>query len=155
MEQHAQVRLQTDGDGFLSQECPKCRKRFKIRFGEGSDKPVGYCPYCDHSGQQCWWTTEQVEYFTRVAGKKLVEPILQDFAKKINRLNRRDSLLQVKARVSGDQTTPQPPPEPETPSELVTFECCGERVKVESGLESYNCVTCGKRKPYRGALKGS
>lgn len=38
------VALPTDSDGFVSQECHACSKRFKAVFGEGSDRPIAIVP---------------------------------------------------------------------------------------------------------------
>src|ERR1700694_4529385 len=61
--------LKADADGFLSQECPYCNKVFKAAFGKGSRKPLSYCPYCGAQGQNCWFTTTQMDYLRRAALK--------------------------------------------------------------------------------------
>jgi|SRR6516162_250117 ribosomal protein S27E len=58
--------LRADADGFISQHCPHCDKRFKAVFGNGSDKPLSYCPYCGSKGEN-WWTPEQMQYLDLVA----------------------------------------------------------------------------------------
>lgn len=68
------VSLPTDGDGFVSQECPACCKRFKVVFGEGSQRPIGHCPYCGHAGEGCWWTQDQADFLAAVAGQKIAGP---------------------------------------------------------------------------------
>lgn len=62
--------LKPDADGFLSQECPHCNKRFKVRFGKGSKKPLSYCPYCGTNGHHGWWTAVQMQHMDLVASKK-------------------------------------------------------------------------------------
>ena len=81
------VPFSTDEDGYISQECPKCEKRFKVKYGEGSDKPISFCPYCKHEGQNCWWTKEQVDYFGAVVMKESVEPEFKKMAKECERCN--------------------------------------------------------------------
>lgn len=60
-----EVSFPTDSDGYLSQECPSCEQIFKVVFGEGSEEPISFCPYCGHSGRDCWYTKPQVEYMLR------------------------------------------------------------------------------------------
>tara|TARA_R110002072_G_scaffold280331_1_gene442635 strand:+ start:401 stop:823 length:423 start_codon:yes stop_codon:yes gene_type:complete len=55
-------KLNLDDDGFVTQECPSCNKQFKVEYGKGADGPIQFCPYCDHTGEDCWWTTEQAKY---------------------------------------------------------------------------------------------
>ena len=64
------VSLNTDDDGFLSQRCPSCERRFKVKFGEGSDRPISFCPYCGHNEEGCWWTQEQADYLAAQAGNQ-------------------------------------------------------------------------------------
>jgi hypothetical protein len=80
-----QVSLATDNDGFLSQECPTCMRRFKVLLGQGSDQPIRHCPYCGHEGEGCWWTTEQADYLAAVASEELIGPELKKMARDFNR----------------------------------------------------------------------
>jgi len=62
--------LTADPDGFLTQECPYCSRRFKAAFGKGSRKHLRYCPYCGIEGQNCWYTLKQIRYLEKVARGK-------------------------------------------------------------------------------------
>ena len=73
----------TDADGFLSQECPSCEQRFKVVFGEGSEEPIAYCPYCGHNGQDCWHTQSQVDYIQAVAANVALAPELKKFERQM------------------------------------------------------------------------
>jgi len=138
-----QVSLNTDADGFLSQECPTCAKRFKVVYGQGSDRPVSFCPYCGHEGQQCWWTPEQAAYFQGVVGDRVVTPMLDDFARNINRMGRPGDFLRMKAAVSHNPPAAAPA-EPDGAMVLATFVCCGETIKHDGSVDHVHCVICGQ-----------
>lgn len=136
------VSLDTDADGFLSQECPSCMKQFKVKFGEGSNLPIGFCPYCGHAGKGCWWTQAQADYLSAMAGDKFVRPMLDKFARDINRNSRSGGLLSMKASVSHG---PQPirPNEPNDEMPILTFACCNERMKHDGTVAKLHCIICG------------
>ena len=136
------VTLATDSDGFVSQECPVCARRFKVVFGEGSEQPISHCPYCGHSGQNCWWTQDQADYLTGVAGEEFVDPLLDDFARRINRSNRPGGLVRFSAKVTHGPR-PSQPTESDAPMPILTFRCCGERVKHDGSAATLHCVICG------------
>jgi len=137
------VSLETDADGFLSQECPACLKRFKAVFEEGSDKTIGHCPYCGHVGNDCWWTEEQIAYFQGVVTDEMVAPMLGDFARDINQMSRPGDLVQMKAEVSHDPSAAAPV-EPDGDLQVATFACCGERIKHDGSADRLRCVICGQ-----------
>ncbi len=139
------VSIPTDADGYVSQECPGCRRRFKVRFEQGTGKTLSHCPYCRHDGEQCWWTTEQVEYLQAVASKQVVEPMLNDFARDMKRLNKPGSFIKFDAKVS-HRPTPRAPAESETPMPVAEFECCQESIKHDGRSPELRCVICGKTK---------
>ena len=138
-------RFGTDEDGYISQECPKCEKRFKVKPGEGSNKPISFCPYCKHEGQNCWWTKEQVDYFESVVMKESVEPEFEKMAKEINRNSHKDSFVTVSMDF-------KPSPKPIVPKETksnwpyIIFECCSEKIKYEQSQKELFCIICGKEK---------
>ena len=137
------VVLAMDSDGFVSQECPACSKRFKVVFGEGSNRPIGYCPYCGHAEQNCWWTQEQADYLAATTGQEIAGPLLDDFVREVNRMSRPGDFLQVSAKVDRGPR-PSRPAETDSSMKSVTFECCGERVKHDGSLARLYCIICGK-----------
>ena len=77
---------------MLGRECPdsNCKGYFKVRLGNVNDIDSLSCPYCGAKGGKLdFLTADQLKYVKTIAAKQLVEPILKDFAKKINGLNRR------------------------------------------------------------------
>jgi len=142
MDKNVKVTLSTDNDGFLSQECPGCQRRFKVNFSEGSDQPISFCPYCGHNGTGCWWTPEQAEYLSAKAGKEIIAPELDKMARDFNRKTK-DGLISMNMKVS-HSPTPPPPKEPNEDWPQVTFSCCDEVIKHDGQNSDLRCVICGK-----------
>ncbi len=136
------VSIPTDEDGFISQVCLSCRRRFKVKFGEGSDKPVGFCPYCAKQGDD-WFTESQHAYFVSAVNERVVGPMLDDFASRINRMNRSRGLVRVGAEITHDPPAPEPI-EPEEDWPIVTFSCCDEPIKHDGNQEVLHCIICGQ-----------
>lgn len=136
------VSIQTDDDGFLSQECPDCQRRFKVNFREGSDQPISFCPYCGHNDTGCWWTPEQAEYLSAKAAEEVVGPELEKMARDFNRSSS-GGLISMNMKV-GHSPIPPAPEEPSDDWPVVTFECCGERIKHDGQDSELRCVICGK-----------
>ncbi len=61
------VPLKPDTGGYTTQQCKKdgCEKKFKVKFGNGSNDSIAYCPYCGYQGQ--FWTVEQMQYLDCMA----------------------------------------------------------------------------------------
>jgi len=137
------VALATDQDGFLSQECPACRKRFKAKFESGRSRPISFCPYCRHCGTDCWWTPEQAEYFAAAVGNRVVAPILDRFARDFNRSRRPGGLVSMSMSASHGPK-PNPPVEHDEPMRLASFACCNERVKLSPAARAASCIICGE-----------
>ena len=135
------VSIEVDDDGFMSQECPSCTRRFKIKPGEGSDEPVRFCPYCDHTGDGCWWTQEQADYLGAVAGAEFLEPELDRLAKSINSSGA-GGFLSMSMTVEKPKR-PQAPHEATEGWPTVLFPCCGEEIQHDGDNEDLFCVICG------------
>lgn len=139
------VSLKTDVDGYISQECPNCMKRFKVNPNAGSEQPISYCPYCGHNGKNCWWTQEQVKYMMGEVNKTVVEPEFDKMAKEINRKSRPGNFIDItmKVKKSPKHTKPE---ETNEPMPMMTFECCGETIKHENNISEIYCIICGNKK---------
>ena len=138
------ISFATDKDGFVSQECPSCSGRFKVQFGEGSDKPISFCPYCSHHGQDCWWTPEQAEYIQQVAqnmATQVIDRELDNMARSINHSGRGNITMTRSARRRGN--TPNRPEELDLDLPITEFACCGERVKLFESEAPISCIICG------------
>ena len=130
-----EISLPTDTDGFLSQECPSCGLRFKVTFGQGSEAPISYCPYCGYEGANCWHTQEQVNYIQAVAINIALMPELKKLKLASGGL--------LKFNMKSDISNPTAPPiEADEPMTVLHFPCCNESIKVER-YERHFCIICG------------
>jgi hypothetical protein len=77
------VVVRADRDGFLSRQCPVCQKRFRVKPGEGSKLPLGFCPYCGHEGRGCWFTPAQSKYFRAAAQIAMKKTVFGPFAQQL------------------------------------------------------------------------
>lgn len=134
-----EVTLPTDADGYLSQECPSCEQRFKVIFGEGSEEPISYCPYCGYYGHNCWYTKAQVDYLQSVAANVALKPEL----KKLERQLKGGSKGFLKIDMQSNLPEPFPSPmEVDDPFDIFDFPCCNETIKV-TRQDKHFCIICG------------
>lgn len=134
-----EVSFTTDADGFLSQECPSCELLFKVLFGEGSEEPISYCPYCGYNGQNCWHTQPQVDYMQAVATNVALGPELKKLEPKLKGMSKGFLKIEMKS------TLPKPPPAPmetDDPFDILHFPCCNEKIKV-TRYNHHFCIICG------------
>jgi hypothetical protein len=140
------VSFNTDSAGFISQECPTCRRRFKIQPGKGSPNPVSHCPFCEHAATDCWFTPEQAEYLGAVATHNVLGPELDKLDRAFRRMGSDSGGV---IRVTGRVEKPRVPPTPEESDDempvTATFACCGETIRHEPANRPTYCVICGKR----------
>ncbi|XXY16791.1 hypothetical protein WME88_52000 [Sorangium sp. So ce216] len=138
------VKLATDTDGFVSQECPGCENRFKVVLGAGSDKSISFCPYCGHEGRDCWWTPEQAEYLSSIVADELIGPELERMARSFNQRGRGSSFVRMTMSVDRPQRRAMPE-EPDEEMPTTTFVCCNERVKHQATDNKHlYCIICGQ-----------
>nr|VFK42611.1 MAG: TIR domain-containing protein [Candidatus Kentron sp. TC] len=133
------ISFPTDTDGFLSRECPSCEQRFKVVFGQGSEEPISYCPYCGYNGQECWHTRPQVDYMQAVAADIALGPELKKLERQLKGMS--NGLIEIELKSS----LPKPPPAPmetDDPLETLRFPCCNETIKVTRHNQHF-CIICG------------
>ena len=108
-------------------------------FGQGSEEPISYCPYCGYTGQQCWYTQEQLDYMQAVAVDIAIAP-------KLNELERHlKGASQGLLRIHTKSNLPKPPPPPienDDPFDVLHFPCCTETIKA-TRHERHFCIICG------------
>lgn len=136
------VNFPTDLDGFLSQECPSCKQAFKVVFGEGSEEPVSFCPYCGYEGQDCWWTQEQADYAKAVAYNLTVKPELEKLSKRLNKKSKGWLKVSLSADLLGGEKSPV---DVERDFNIYHFPCHRETIKAHR-YEKLFCIVCGKEK---------
>jgi hypothetical protein len=98
------VTIPTDENGMVGRQCPSfdCGQYFKLKPGTGL--PIGDCgcPYCGTRAEAAEFSTpDQIEYAKSVAVEEVVGPMLEDFKRDIEALNRpsRNSLISLKFSV--------------------------------------------------------
>lgn len=82
-----------DKQGFIGRECSKCGRYFKVRVGTGLKTTKCHCPYCNHlANNSDFGTHDQIEYAKSVGlrqiHKEVIEPMMKDFQRSIEKLNR-------------------------------------------------------------------
>ena len=147
MEERTTISIPTDSEGFISRKCPECSKLFKIKLGEGSDKPLAHCPYCNAHGDD-WFTDEQRTYVEAASGnfaQNVVGKKLDEMTRRFNRGMPRGGFITAKMTHKPSPRRPLPPvpAETEEPMPVATFGCCGETVKHDGSAEVLHCVICG------------
>lgn len=139
--------LPLDGDGFLRRECPTCEREFKWRPSESEAEgatpdPAGYyCPYCGVQAKEVWLTKAQVEVARATLVKEVVDPMLNDFTRKLQSSS--SGMFKVTANHA---PAPQPPTLSE-PDDMrqVDFGCHPtEPIKVlDDWTGPLRCLICG------------
>ncbi len=105
MNQRISVSISPDENGFIGRECPKCKDYFKVKSGTGLPIQQHTCPYCNYTGNNNeFFTEDQIEYAKSVAIKKAVGPILDSFHRSLKKLetSTRGRFIQIKVRTSGN-----------------------------------------------------
>lgn len=133
------VNLNLDSDGFISQECPKCGKGFKIDPNTGTDGPIQYCPYCKHMGSDCWWTKEQAAYIVELVERSAAADLfsaLQDAC---------SGSSSMKVTAEPPRPTPTAPQETESDWPIVEFPS-KVRIKHDGTHAEIHCPVTGVAK---------
>src|SRR5437899_249642 len=119
-----EIKLNTDQEGFITQECPACGHRFKVSYGREA-RLVMFCPYCRHEGTS-WWTRPQASYIEAnevVKGADQLERMLTAVLKGSNPITPKGGAA---------------PSEPDEPWAVVEFPS-KERVKHDGSKKSLYC----------------
>lgn len=140
------ISFELDSDGFMSQECPSCAKRFKVLFTNGEEKgsgPLGHCPYCGHKGEGCWWTAAQAKYIE----DSVVAPFEDELSRVMRDLSRpsRSGSIKIDFKGTGTRARPVKPVEPDDPMPIILFACHNEKVKHDGSMDELRCIICGMR----------
>lgn len=134
-----EISFPTDPDGFLSQECPSCSQRFKVIFGQGSEEPISFCPYCGYNDQGCWHTQDQVDHIQAMAADTIIAPELRKIEQKFKRTSNGFFELDIKSNLPKPSVAPM---ETDDPFDILHFPCCKETVKVDKQQKHF-CLICG------------
>jgi hypothetical protein len=142
------VPVDLDDDGFLRRECPHCEREFKWRPADDSEpmQAGGYhCPYCNRQADQnAWFTKPQLEYVEAIAANEVVGPLLDEFGRSVDRINRSSSGM-ISARFERDDIPPAVKPHEPNDMRRVDFKCHSkEPLKVlDDWTGQVHCLICG------------
>lgn len=147
MSDQTTISIPTDDDGFISQKCPACSKLFKAEFGEGSDKPLGYCPYCGAAGGD-WYTDEQRAYIEAAGRNFALEVVRRELGEMTRSFNRGVpcggiTTAEMSLEPTPEEPLPPVPAESNEPMPVASFRCCNERIKHDGSSAALHCVICG------------
>ena len=134
-----EISFPTDTDGFLLQECPSCDQRFKVIFGQGSEEPISFCPYCSYNGQGCWFTQDQANHIQAMAVDTVLAPELRKFEQRLKGTSKGLFRLDMKSNLPKPSSAPM---ETDDPFDILHFPCCKETVKVDRQQKHF-CIICG------------
>lgn len=126
--------LPLDAERFMSQECPHCSRRFKVKPEELPLAKLAHCPYCEHDGEGCWWTPGQAAVIKAIGVRMVAEQL-------------NEGMRGSKAWRPGPlPTIPDPPVESvdEFPTTHM-FACCNATIRHDGASTSFRCVICGTR----------
>jgi len=136
-----EVSLNTDGQGFISQMCPSCNRRFKVQ--PKSPNRISHCPFCEH-GDEHWFTPEQVEYLQGYAAREVLGPHLDKLDRQLRNMG---SGSRGMFKVTGSVQKPDVPPKPEESDDempiATMFTCCGETIRHDESNRPAHCIVCG------------
>src|SRR5260370_40578524 len=137
------VTLPTDENGLVGRECPSCGVYFKIKPGTGLPTTQCSCPYCDYKDESNeFMTQDQKDYFTSIAAREFLAPLLQDFAHNLARLRTpSNGFIQLKISASVPNFTIQYYQQKILETNI-TCDTCGLVFSIY-GVFS-NCPDCGK-----------
>ena len=109
-------------------------------FGDGSEEPISFCPYCGHKGRDCWHTKDQVKYIEAVAADVMLGPELKRLERELERTSGEFLKIEMKAEIP---TAGPPPMETDEMLDILHFPCCNETVKLNRH-DRHFCIICGK-----------
>jgi DNA-directed RNA polymerase subunit RPC12/RpoP len=151
-EEIIEFRLPLDADGFLRRACSTCSREFKCRPTPDGEESApahegGYfCPYCGVQASDDSWNTEaQSNHALQVAGARVVDPLMEGFARDMEQIGRRSGGL-ISVRVEREPIEEPEPLHEDNDMVRVDLDCHrGEPIKVlESWRGSVRCLICGQ-----------
>ena len=140
--------LPLDSRGLLRRECPGCHRQFKVAlFGDSTDLSASKrltCPYCATTGpRDQFFTKEQAKHITEAVSQEVVAPLVDRFARNLERMNRPGSPVRFETKRS-----PRRPVRRLTErDDMDARQCraCGFSFAIATGHEGpLRCPACGE-----------
>ncbi len=146
MTEEIQIAFELDDKGMVGRQCPAtdCERYFKLKPGTGLNTDVTQCPYCGNkSPSGDFLTTDQREYAISVAAREIVGPLIKQFARSVERQNRRQTkgLIRLDVSVRYDPVPIHNYVEEQLETEVICDQC-GLEFAVYGVFAS--CPDCGQ-----------
>ena len=146
-----EISLPTDSEGYLTQECKKCYRKFKVKYTHDSSttskKELTYCPYCGEIGKNGFFTRQQTEFIENSAMSKVVGPMMEKFGREIE--THSGEFLKFEVSTSYPKYAISPIESEDL--KKIYYVCCDETIKIlENWDNSLFCIICGKEVKYGG-----
>ena len=149
MSEQLGITLYSDGDGFISFECPFCGSVFKLSVGDLNDEtfPVQelFCPYCGLVAEKkSFLSAEAKEAIQAKIYNYAVEMFNQGFGEMSKTINRQNSMLKVEYKPLTKEKE-KDVIENDTVETNFCCKACEREVKVllNIGLSKAFCPYCG------------
>jgi hypothetical protein len=146
MDEHIEIRLPADDEGFVSCECPHCAERFKLQAAEFEEHEtlLLYCPLCGLNEEPGAFLTREVRDAAVAHAENMALQAVHEMFKRLEQQSSGNKSLKWKA---GPKPPVQPVPELREVTDLavVQLACCGASAKVpdSDALSGVYCPYCG------------
>lgn len=142
---HMTISIPTDDDGYILLKCEHCGTFFKATPSDIEDDGVLhiFCPSCGLTSEN--YLTEDVIELAMKMTKNLVNDMIYDMFKDLERQTKRNSLVKFKAGKRPQHEAEDPIRSGIEALEITTFPCCGRTAKIKPLLRMTGayCPLCG------------
>lgn len=132
-----------DDDGFVTLECPFCKKAFKISGTDAEEENFElFCPNCGLVAEPSEFLSDEVkEKALRLAENHMYE-MLNGFLSDMDKMFKNNDLIKVKAGPKFKMNSPKIIIESDN-METYILACCKRKIKASLVDESIYCPFCG------------
>ena len=142
---HMTISIPADDDGYILLKCEHCGTFFKATPSDIEDDGVLhiFCPSCGLTSEN--YLTEDVIELAMKMTKNLVNDMIYDMFKDLERQTKRNSLVKFKAGKRPQHEAEDPIRSGIEALEITTFPCCGRTAKIKPLLRMTGayCPLCG------------
>ena len=142
---HMTISVPTDDEGYVLLKCEHCGSFFKATPSDIEDDGVLhiFCPSCGLSSEN--YLTEDVIELALKMTKNIVNDMIYDMFKDLERHNKRNSLVKFKAGKRPQHEAEDPIRSGIEALEITTFPCCERTAKIKPLLRMTGayCPFCG------------
>lgn len=142
---HMTISIPTDDEGYVLLKCEHCGTFFKETPSDIQDDGVLniYCPSCGLVSDS--YITEDVLKLAINMTKNLVNDMIYDAFKDLERHNKKNSMIKIKAGKRPQHESEEPIRSGIEALEICTFSCCHRTAKIKPLLKMTGayCPFCG------------